>query len=274
MDSAYTVCQYKMGISDETYTAVSLYAKQEANLEVYYHDDTLWEITSLEKSDSHGICAGKVAMCPLKEQTALLIKNSTDDVLYTYNPTKVINPGASAKILYDDMGFCVNMEPCKIRIFSDSGMAATITVNVQNKLKIESLSSENSFIYTIKQMENFNSAEITNTYNGSFPDAKVHFSNFLNSSVNVLSGGTPLPNTPIAAKDNGFVIYEDVYKKCKNESECTLDVQTYSGLSIGQVLVNMKDEMAILSIESTRPSEIILNQTGQYSVEIIYPYLK
>lgn len=103
---------------------------------------------------------------------------------------------------------------------------------------------------------------------------RVENYNLING-VLVSSNGVRLINTPIAMKTSIDIIYDDALTGCGGAKLCKIDLISPKGAVYGTVTVDMDNKMKILEINSVRPTEVAINEAGQFSaVKISYPDLR
>jgi hypothetical protein len=295
VDSSYhqtyvnvTNCNYVNENSSKSF--LILQSKLEANLEAFYTQDTNWGVERFE-----AFCNGKSLKCPLKEQSAINIDNKTEAAFGFYTNINGAPPygvylanNYFSKIIYDNFWFCNGEDSCSVYIcvldndlfcnhYYDSAgnlkydIVGSVEVNAAEGLRIMSIKPYDYSTYNIQKYEPFNSIKIEKTH--TFPDYSIEFVNWLNTNLYVKVENSWLVQI-IQNGNSGIAKYADVYKSCKSADKCTLVVTTDSGVKVGDILVDMQNEMAILNVVSTRPSEVLITQIGTNQIEIKYTNLR
>lgn len=219
----------------------------------------------------------------MKTQSALGVSNETSAHVYmspnyTQDYSNRAAAGSYGKVMYEDLGPCGNEPECTIGIYLQQDyynylLLGSVTVDVNNKLKIINMNVYEPYIIKISQMEYFNNIEIKPSDLSPPPNPWIEVFNFINSSVVASIQDVIVIDEPILPHEEGKVFFEATYEECNNMAQCTIDLQTSQGGMIGSIIVDMENDMNILQVSSFRPSEIVITQTGANVIEIKYPYL-
>lgn len=98
----------------------------------------------------------------------------------------------------------------------------------------------------------------------------------LRNGVLAAANGVHLIDLPIESgdyrKEYGKVSYDNALAGCGNVETCKIDIISPQGAVYGDVTVNMKYHMKIISVHSWNPLEVQINQVDPFNtIEISYP---
>ncbi len=101
----------------------------------------------------------------------------------------------------------------------------------------------------------------------------IHNLNMLDGVTVSVNGSRVSLDKPIDEGQDGKIFYDDVLAGCGAADVCRIDITSQQGGIYGYVFVDMTHHMKILSINSNRPSEVMLKQIdGFNAIEIAYGY--
>lgn len=271
-----TLCIYKQ---KETSEKITLDAKFESNLEPYYDKTTKWD----EGFGTVSCQSDTPSSCPLKEASGIGISfNNLGKIdvfkTFSFSAHNVKFGGSGGQtyefIQYDNAVSCWSDKECKIDIEMNNNdigsiLIGSIVVDMDNKMKILKVLPISSSGMDIKKIEPFNTIEIKKSDNPpSRPSLEID--NFTNYEISISVNDTVITKI-VARQGHGNLFAYRAAEKCANLKECKVNITNPFGGLIGSVIVDVENNMNILSIQSTRASEIVINQIDDHKVEIRYP---
>ena len=282
------ICSYKNDSSGIKY--ISLYEKHQNNLEAYNSSVTSWVLNNRPGLGAADCFADSPQACPLHERSAFVIIN--DKAVWNVFPYVNGSPiydfeqrGKSIVRYEDALTKCESEKFCKVDIMAlASGRDITsyfkigsIVVDMDNKLKIIRIDSLKSSGYEIRKIEPYNTIEIKKIeLNPSNNLLGLQIVNKINSDIVLSVNYTSLLDKFITASSQVDIFVDRVQQVCVDNNECKVDVKLVSGGSatIGSIIIDTQDNMKIVRVESTHPSEIIINMIDAKKVEVRYYPLK
>ncbi len=147
---------------------LSISAKKESNLEIYYSKPSKWVFSESDKS-YQGVCSGAewgAHGCPLKVQPALILYNvnigSGVKTSINNNVIGTLLTSQYGKVNYDTaLNYCKGTRECRINIESSQGVFyGDVTADMYNNMKIMRVSSITP-LADVTQMSSYNAVEVS-----------------------------------------------------------------------------------------------------------------
>jgi hypothetical protein len=269
------ICSYKNSSSGEK--NIALYAEYQTNLEAAYSSTTSWILKYYPSLTTADCRADTPTLCPLHEQSSFAIINNK--ILWHVFPSINGNQINTLIVRYEDaLAKCQSEKLCKVDIMAiESGKdprtyieIGSVTVDMDNKLKITQIYSYKSSGYKIKQIDPFNSIEVKKT--DTEPSIiSIRINNYISSEILASTNDIPMIDKPIAAGNHNSIFSDRALASCRSSKECKIDFKTLQGAYLGSMIVDIENKMKILQIIQTHPAEISIRQAFPNVVEIIYP---
>jgi hypothetical protein len=255
---------------------ISLPIKFEANPEAYEGKTTKWIGNSQNLPFS--CTSNQPTDCPFKEAPVLNVTpinlNPEGVVGFSVDGVEFTIGGSQEHFLitYESVPICWDRKFCKIDLhIKDSSSEfgklpiGSITVDMDNKMKLVSINSIPSSKIDIFPVEPFNSVEIK--LSPTRPLLEVYNLTEIDRVFAVV-GGSPIAHI---SRKSSIVSSRLLALACANWRICKIDLKAGAGL-IGSVVVNIEDGMmTITSIQETRSSEIEIRKINDHHIEVRYP---
>lgn len=271
--------------SDEGNRTIVLRSKPHANIEIYNASNASWNIYM----EDFGSCRGDLAACPLKEQASVLLQNMTDTTVwlsaqaYGGNDILTLPSGLPAdyyaKLRYEQLGHCGDSDICSFDVVNNAGVIGTVTVDFNQRMKITSINPASGSLYTLEKLDGLNTINIRGE--GLPSKHVIDVFNEIRTDILASVNGVSIFDKPLSPSEPDFITipsvgkvsYERVTENCQNDI-CIVEFRTLQGMKIGSMKMDMTHDMAIVELTNHRPSEIYIEQTGQSSIAIKYPYIQ
>lgn len=256
-----------------------LKAKTESNLEAYTDKDTAWAVTNVS-----AYCPSKLPMgCPMIQQSALEIINyySKDGVWAAIENMNVIDEKVPfsneqtmeisyKKVIFDNILYsCGGAKNCKIDIKNTSGdILGSVSVDMDDHMKIIEIINMPYSNSKIEKIDPFNTISIKS--NIPPVNYSIELYNYTNTDITPVVGYVDLINKAIANGKHDTIYLDRAFSACKTNGSCQINIRNSKQSVFGSINVDLSNNMKILGVVSTYPSEITVNQSGTNSVEVKY----
>jgi len=183
-------------------------------------------------------------------------------------------------ISYDYSTPCWNSKLCRIEteLYGNeigSIKVGSFVVDMDNKMKILEIINSDSSVPYMEKDENFNIIKVKDVSSAlDQPFINIYSYVYMNPVVVYVNESSIIGVSYYSESKGSTKIYSTAIEKlCDIGDICRLDlkVNSYENESYTLGSIYLDNAMAIKSVESTRPSEIMIRQSGDHSVEIMYP---
>lgn len=273
------ICSYKNDSSGGK--NIALYAEYQTNLEAAYSGTTPWILKYYPDLTTADCRADTPLSCPLHEQSSFAIINN--NVLWlvfpAINGSPIYGVGyAKSVVRYEDaLTKCQSERLCTIDIMAVESnkelgshiKIGSVTVDMDDRLKIKEITSYKSSGYEIRKFDHFNSVEVKKTDDK--PSViSIKINNNINSEILASTNNSPLTDKPIATKNHDNIFADRALTSCQSSKECKIDFKTLQGAYLGSMIIDIENKMKILQIIEAHPAEILIRQIPTNEVEITY----
>ena len=273
-DCDYILSNPKAG--DPVNASLMLLVKRGVFLEANYAKGSQWVDAGMNGIRCY---SDKSQSCPLNAASGFgVVYDKIDIKKYSITPSlSAINiDGRRVFISYDKATSCWSSKICQIDfdMFSnDTGHVAigNVIVDMDNKMQIVEIHPNESSGVTIKQMRGLNTIEIKEA-NDPAVVPSVEIINSTGLDIEVFSDS--ILASKINARESGSLFSNRMSEDCSNMAGCLVSLKTSDGGIVGSVVIDVENQMTVLSARATRPSAIAINIVDTHKIEISYPKKK